>query len=82
MLMASVENGHSLWLVIAAVIFAAISAYYYFRVIQAIYFKPAGAQVISKEDISPAFNILLVISALLVILLGIYPEILIQWLYH
>jgi NADH-quinone oxidoreductase subunit N len=82
MLMASVENGQSLWLVIAAVIFAAISAYYYFRIIQAIYFKPAGAEVIRKEDISPSFNILLVVSASLVILLGIYPELLIQWLYH
>ncbi len=82
MLLASVQNGQSFWLVIAAVLFAAISAYYYFRVIQAIYFKTADGEVIAKADISPAFNALLVISVLLVILLGVYPEILIQWLYH
>ncbi len=41
MLMAAVENGHHFWLVILAVLFAAISAYYYFRVIQAMYFKEA-----------------------------------------
>ncbi len=82
MLMASVQNGHSFWLVIAAVVFAAISAYYYFRVIQAIYFKPADTEVIAKTDINPAFNVLLIISAGLIILLGVYPEILIQWLYH
>jgi NADH-quinone oxidoreductase subunit N len=82
MLLASVQNGQSFWLVIAAVLFAAISAYYYFRVIQAIYFKTADAEVIAKADISPAFNVLLILSVLLVILLGVYPEILIQWLYH
>ncbi len=82
MLMASVQNGQSFWLVIAAVVFAAISAYYYFRVIQAIYFKTADTEVIAKTDISPAFNVLLIISAGLIILLGVYPEILVQWLYH
>ena len=39
MLMAAVKDGHQFWLVIFAVICAAISAYYYFRVIQAMYFK-------------------------------------------
>jgi NADH-quinone oxidoreductase subunit N len=82
MLLASVQNGQSFWLVIAAVLFAAVSAYYYFRVIQAIYFKPAEAEVIAKADIGPAFNVLLIISALLIIVLGVYPELLIQWLYH
>jgi NADH-quinone oxidoreductase subunit N len=82
MLLASVQNGQSFWLVIAAVLFAAVSAYYYFRVIQAIYFKPAEAEVITKGDIGPAFNVLLIISALLIIVLGVYPELLIQWLYH
>ena len=82
MLMAAVENGQNIWLVIAAVIFAAISAYYYFRIIQAIYFKPAAAEVIASQDISIDFKLMLIISALLIIVLGIYPELLIQWLYH
>ncbi|MBS1661533.1 MAG: NADH-quinone oxidoreductase subunit N, partial [Bacteroidetes bacterium] len=39
MLAAVVSSGHYLWLVIFAVLCAAVSAYYYFRVIQAMYFK-------------------------------------------
>ncbi len=46
MLLAALRNGHQLWLVIFAVICAAISAYYYFRVIQAMYFKePSEIQI-------------------------------------
>lgn len=80
--MSAVENGHHFWLIIAAVIFAAISAWYYFRIIQAMYFKPAAAAVIAPADVNISFKIMLIISALLILLLGIYPEILIQWLYH
>lgn len=81
MLLAAVQNGHHVWLVIFAVLMAAISAYYYFRVLQAIWFKPAAADVIS-EPVSASFKILLVISAVLIILFGVMPELLIQWLYH
>jgi NADH-quinone oxidoreductase subunit N len=82
MLLAAVQNGHHFWLVIAAVLFAAISAYYYFRVIQAIWFKPDGAQVISPADINGTFKVLLILTAIFIIVLGVYPELLIQWLYH
>jgi NADH-quinone oxidoreductase subunit N len=82
MLMAAVENGHHFWLVIAAVLFAAISAYYYFRVIQAIWFKAPGDEVIDSNEISGPFKILLVLTAIFIIVLGVYPAALIQWLYH
>ena len=83
MLMAAVENGNHFWIVIAAVLFASVSAYYYFRVIQAMYFKepPAGDDAV-MADASPAFSILLVITALLIIALGIYPEMILGWMYH
>ena len=42
MLMAAIQNGHQIWIVVVAVLFAAISAYYYFRIIQAMYFKDAN----------------------------------------
>src|SRR5882724_4533933 len=42
MLLAAVKNGHSMWLVIPAVLCAGISAYYYFRIIQAMYFKDSN----------------------------------------
>ena len=82
MLIAAVENGQSFWLVIAAVIFAAISAYYYFRVIQAIYFKEPPAEPQTQWDVTTGFKIMLVITAVLIIALGIAPELLIGWLYH
>lgn len=82
MLMAAVQNGHHTWLVIAAVLMAAVSAYYYFRVIQAIYFKePSGEKITNAEDISPVFKALLIITTALIIMLGIYPEALLGWLY-
>src|SRR6187549_3510463 len=59
MLVAAVQNGHHLWLVILAVLCAAISAYYYFRIIQAMYFKEGGDGLAQVEDIRPTFKILL-----------------------
>src|SRR5678816_4319475 len=45
MINAVIDSGGFLWLVILAVLMAAISVYYYFRVIQAMYFKEGEAQV-------------------------------------
>ena len=83
MLKAVLQTGGFLWVVIIAVLMAAVSVYYYFRVIQAIYFKePSAAVVINATDITPAFKILLVLTAVLIIVLGIYPELIIGWMYH
>jgi NADH-quinone oxidoreductase subunit N len=82
MLMAAVENGHKFWLVIVAVLFAAISAYYYFRVIQAMYFKEATENVVEENDISTTFKVVLAITAILIIATGIYPEFVVGWMYH
>jgi NADH-quinone oxidoreductase subunit N len=80
-LLAAVKNGHQLWLVILAVICAAISAYYYFRVIQAIYFKEPATGINNQMNISAAFKFLLVVTSVLIIILGILPGLLIDWLY-
>jgi NADH-quinone oxidoreductase subunit N len=82
MLMAAVENGHKFWLVIVAVLFAAISAYYYFRVIQAMYFKEATENVLEENEITTTFKVVLVITAILIIVVGIYPEFVVGWMYH
>ena len=82
MLMAAVQNGKQIWLVISAVLFAAISAYYYFRVIQAIYFKEPNSEKPNTSSITTSFRILLVITVILIIALGIYPELIIGWIYH
>jgi NADH-quinone oxidoreductase subunit N len=78
MLSAAVSNGHVFWLVIVGVICAAISVYYYFRVIQAMYFKEGDPQPI---EATPAFKGLLIGVAAVVVLLGIFPGWLIEKLY-
>jgi NADH-quinone oxidoreductase subunit N len=83
MLLAAVQNGHQVWLVILAVLCAAISAYYYFRVIQAMYFKEANEATAQQEwDVTPAFNALLIITAAIIIILGVQPNLLINWLHY
>lgn len=82
MLMAAVQNGHHFWLVIVAVLFAAVSAYYYFRIIQAMYFKEATQDVIQTSDITIGFKLVLIITVLLILALGIYPELVLGWMYH
>ena len=47
MLKAAIATGNNLWLVIFAVLMAAVSVYYYFRVIQAMYFKEGNPAAIS-----------------------------------
>lgn len=77
MLQATVAAGN-IWLAIFAVIMAAISVYYYFRLIQAMYFKEGNAVTI---EISPAFKFTLVGVAAITVILGIYPDLLLYWLY-
>jgi len=79
MLKAAVETGRYLWLVILAVLMAAVSVYYYFRVIQAMYFKEGTGLLIGFA--SPAYKWILSILAVLIILLGIFPNLLLNWFY-
>lgn len=80
-LMAAVKNGHHLWLVIFAVICAAISAIYYFKVIQAMYFKEPVAGINENIRISSSYGWLLLLTAALIVLLGIMPGLVVDWLY-
>jgi NADH-quinone oxidoreductase subunit N len=61
-----------------AVLMAVVSVFYYFRVIQAMYFKDGDGQVI---EVTPAFKITLLVIAALIIILGIFPNLIINWLY-
>ncbi len=78
MLKAVMGDDKNLWLVIFAVLMAAVSVYYYFRVIQAMYFKEGDAQ---PMEVTPAFKWTLIVLAALVILLGIFPDLLLTWYY-
>lgn len=83
MLLAALQNGNHKWLVIFAVVCAAISVYYYFRVIQAMFFKDKNEDApIQVSNVTPSFKFLLIIMALLIIVLGVYPTLLTDWLYY
>ncbi|MFM8709695.1 MAG: NADH-quinone oxidoreductase subunit N [Sphingomonadales bacterium] len=71
--------GQSLWLALFALLMAAVSVYYYFKVIQAMYFKP-----VAQSDplfFDSGFTGMLLGVAALVIVLGVFPEWLIACLY-
>lgn len=78
MLKAALAAGNHVWLVIFAVLMAAVSVYYYFRVIQAMYFKEGDANAL---EVSTGFKWTLVGLAALVIILGIFPNLLLTWYY-
>lgn len=71
-LSAAVQQGNLLWLVIFALLMAAVSVYYYFRVITAMYFKPGEAEM--NVEIQGTDKLLWGITCAIVILLGILPQ--------
>jgi NADH-quinone oxidoreductase subunit N len=71
-------NGGSLWLAVFAVLMAAISVFYYFRLIQAMYFKEGNA---ASAPVSSGFKYTMVALAAITVLLGLFPNLLTTWLY-
>ena len=71
-LLAVVQQGQLMWLVIFALLMAAISVYYYFRVIIAMYFKPGTPEL--NSPVTSGDKFMLVVTCALVILLGIAPQ--------
>ncbi len=71
-LLAVVQQGSLLWLVIFALLMAAVSVYYYFRVIMAMYFKSGDAEL--NSPVSSTDKLLLLATCLVVILLGVLPQ--------
>src|SRR5882757_5471281 len=72
MLSAVLQTGHFLWLVIFAILCAAVSVYYYFRVIQAMYFKEGDGT--TEAEPGAGFKGLLVVLAVIVLVLGVFPQ--------
>ena len=71
-LTAAIQQGHLMWLVIFGLIMAAISVYYYFRVIIAMYFKPGTPEL--HAPITAGDKFMLIVTCALVILIGILPQ--------
>jgi len=80
MLQAALSAKYGLGVVIIAVLMAAISVYYYFRILQAMYFRAAdeGARF---PEFSAGFKQAMTVIALLIIVLGIQPGLLLRYLY-
>lgn len=73
-LQALIQQGSLLWLVIFGLLMASISVYYYFRVIIAMYFKQGAAEL--NNPVTGTDKFMLVFTCFLVILLGIFPQLL------
>jgi NADH-quinone oxidoreductase subunit N len=76
-LTALMTQGNAMWLVIFALLMAAISVYYYFRVIWAMYFKTGTPQL--STAVTATDHWLLGGTAGLVILLGVAPQVVLMW---
>ena len=70
--MAAINAGYT-WLVVIAVIFSAISAYFYLRIIMNMYMKPLGETV----GITPSLGLAaaLFISAVMIFVIGLAPSV-------
>jgi NADH-quinone oxidoreductase subunit N len=76
-LSALMTQGTAMWLVIFALLMAAVSVYYYFRVIWAMYFKAGTPMLYQAVTVSDKW--LLGTAAGLVILLGVAPQLVLNW---
>lgn len=74
-LKAALVQGPWAWLVVFAVLMAAISIYYYFKVIRSMYFKEGQAELV--DEISLMDKFLLLLNATLILVLGIFPQLII-----
>lgn len=71
-LQAAMQQGNLMWLVIFGLLMAAISAYYYFRVIIAMYFKTGTPEL--YQEVTARDKVLLGFTCVLVVLLGVAPQ--------
>jgi len=72
---ALIEAGYA-WLAVVAVAFSAISAYFYLRIVMLMYMKdPKDHPVLS---LSPSLGLSLGLTAIMVILIGVLPTVLIE----
>ncbi len=78
MLSSVVKSGGSLWIVVVAVLFAAISVYYYFKVIQSMFFKEGVPEIAA---ITSKFKAGLILVAAAIIIIGVLPSIVLNWFY-
>jgi NADH-quinone oxidoreductase subunit N len=77
MLNSLIQQGIFFWLVIFAVLMAAVSVFYYFRLIMAMYFKEGEAEMV--EPATPGFKLAIGLVAIAIIIIGIMPSTVLAW---
>ncbi len=71
-------EGGQIWLVIVGIVFAVIGAFYYLRVIRAMYFdEPEGEPMMQREDLS--LRVVFAVNALSLLVLGIAWNPIMAW---
>lgn len=71
-------EGGQIWLVIVGIVFAVIGAFYYLRVIRAMYFdEPEGEPMMQREDMS--LRVVFAVNALSLLVLGIAWNPIMAW---
>ena len=77
MMFNNVMGNYNIMLLVIAVINAAIAVYYYLHVVVNMYFKTADEKNPERIAISKSYTIVLGIAAVLTVLLGVYPDMII-----
>jgi NADH-quinone oxidoreductase subunit N len=72
-------DSHLVWLTVLGLINSAIAAYYYLKIIVAMYMQEPGEATIHLGPLSPGTRIAIWASALGVLLLGIFPSLLLTF---
>jgi NADH-quinone oxidoreductase subunit N len=74
---AAMESPQLYWLVVIGVLNSAVSVYYYLRIIVAMYFRDASRPLAPID--SASMNAGLIITAIAVVLLGVFPGTIVEW---
>ena len=78
MLNALYAAGAGLWLIIIAILFAAVSVYYYFKLVQAMYFNSGEPNM---YEVPKKYTYTLLVMAILLLILGVFPSLVFNYLY-
>ncbi|MCX5720106.1 MAG: NADH-quinone oxidoreductase subunit N [Nitrospirae bacterium] len=73
--MSAINAGYT-WLVIVAVIFSVISAYFYLRIVMYMYMREPKVEV--SISTSPSMNLALILTTVAVLAIGVFPSIVVD----
>ncbi len=74
---AAMQSPQLYWLVVVGVLNSLVSVYYYLRIVVAMYFRDAARPLTPTDGVSMRAGLLL--TALVVVLLGIFPGTFVEW---